>query len=228
MSTVFLKAALESAYSSGHLILLNYAQASASFATGDVDIASNEIDLGGDFTPAAVVGTRLSFTDLSLETDLSNQTVYYVVAVDGTEVQVSDTPGGSAIDLTVAVSGNVIDLPPVSTSGFDIRTEAETVADAVRHEVSSYQGLTNRPTFTDPGTATLSRAANTQWVANLNIVINASTATPVVFNYLGIITGGSATPGNTTGTLARCIGDGTNQTLGAGGTITIDLYQDGF
>lgn len=229
MSLSHLKTSLEANISNGHIVLLDYTQATVAFTTGEVDTTSDEIDLTGSFTPAAVVGTRLYFTGLSATTDLENNTTYYVVAVAGTEVQISAEPGGTEIDLTVAVSGTVSECAPVQT-GLDYYSESETVADLVRHEVANYQSINSgdRPTFTDPGTATYvnpresdGTVDTSRFGVQLQATVDLDTSTPVDYTHYALITGGSATPGNTTGTVILTRANSSTATVGS----TLTVYQ---
>jgi len=233
MSLAYLKASLESEVGNLHCLLMDFSAASVALVTGNVNTTTNRIDLTSAFTPAAVVGTRVSFSGLSNTTNLSNSTTYYVVNVSGTEVQLSALPGGSAIDLTVTFSGTCTEVAPLLTSGLNFPSNTETVADAVRHEVASYGDLSTRPVFTDPVTATLGAypgptgsTVTGKRGAFSSASVSLSTATPVEFTHLALVSGGAATPGNTTGLIAGVIlPTGSPITATTGSTVTVSLAR---
>jgi hypothetical protein len=223
----------------GYLILQNYTKASISFATGDVNLTNNTIDLSGSFLPAAVVGMRVVFTGLSATTDLNNSQVYWIESLSGTDATFTDRPGGSAIDLTVAVSGTIEDVAPVEVVN-GILSKTENVAEAVRSEVASYgtMGTTGiRPSITAPSALTYYTAATRPTDASGNAVeamgvgyadfgCDLTTSIPVTYNYATPIKGGTSARGNTTGAMSPFLdstGDGTALIATGAGTHPLSL-----
>lgn len=224
----------------GYLILQNYTKASVSFAAGAVNISTDEIDLSGSFLPSAVVGMRVVFSNLSATTDLNNSQVCWIQALSGTLAKFTNRPGGSAINLTVAVSGTIEDVAPVEVVG-GIVSKTETVAEAVRSEVSNYgtMGTTGiRPSITAPAALTYYTVPATRptdasgnnveamGVGFADFAANLTTSTPVTYNYATPIKGGTSAPANTTGAMSPYLdstGDGTALIASGAGTHPLSL-----
>jgi hypothetical protein len=242
MALSVLKSRIEDEFGNGtfHVVLMTYTQETKDFATGDINTTTNRIDLSG-FTPTPVVNMRVSLTNLSATTDLVNNTTYWLVDNSGTEWGLAPEPDGTAIDLTVAVSGTIADLPPIGTVGGEL-TQCETVACLARHEIN-YGTINsgNRPTYTPPGSAvyltrangslvvdadgnTLSAIAGAGYLGSASNVSIAPSGADVSFQYSAVIKGGSATPGNTAGSLTSRGVEGTGETVVASsGAGTLQL-----
>jgi len=143
-----------------------------------------------------VLNTRVQFSVSgggTLPAPLVAGTIYFCRDTAPNVFNVSLTYGGAAIALTTLGTGafTVTDLALDDT--------IPDIANYVRQEVLSYEGLSTRPsvTFSAPLVTTLNAVALTQPV-NLN---NTAGASPVLFNAIALIYGGTTARGNTTGNL---------------------------
>lgn len=179
-----------------------------------------------------VAGSRVTVTTTgTISTNLTSGNVYYVVSPTGSTLQLSETFGGTAIDFTDAGTGTY-SLSEVSHSNPIVNGlvyPVRTVADAVRMEIDDYQGITVRPTVNNPTPVIAAdpRPGSSQpdvvqvplaFVAN-----NTSGTLPVDFDMVYTVKGGSATPGNTTGTLVSADSMGALDEVPAGQSNNISV-----
>ena len=182
----------------GYVLLLNFEPVEYGLTTGSFDLTNNTIDAAGN---NYVVGTRVAFNG-SLPSELETGVIYYVVTT-GSSIQVSDRPGGTPIDFSDAGFGamTMIEADPVSQSGGVINA-ATSLTDLVRWEVG-YEGQGTRPAWT-PATPVYddsNHSARLPRSGNFVEVDNTSGSNPISANTLVVLEGGSATRGNTTGTI---------------------------
>lgn len=118
---------------------------------------------------------------------------YYCRDITANTFKLSATYGGSAISLTDVGTGT-FSITDVALDG----TIAD-VANYVRQEVSSYEGLSIRPevTISAPIITTGSTAKITQAIT----LDNSAGSNPVLINAIALIYGGTTARGNTTGSL---------------------------
>lgn len=153
-----------------------------------------------------VIGQALT-TNANLGTWLAGQ-VRYVVAATANTFQVSTTPGGAAVSLTGATA-TISDLPLVNPIHLNPAQpqlpawdEPQTVAAVLAKEIASYDGLATRPQVQRASAPVIDGAANTVTLTLNRATLNNTTGTGVVtFDAIAVLSGGSTTPGNTTGTL---------------------------
>lgn len=175
----------------GFLVLLKaYTQENYSFTSGDVSTGGDTITIPAN---TYAVGTQVRVTGLS---DFDASTNYYVITT-GTSIQLSDQPGGSAVDIMVAADGTITDVSPANWQS------PQTMADLVRYEVADYQNAAvNRPAVTMGATT---QGLNSDGV--LAAIKDAITLSPVNADGPGalelygwaVIKGGAAAQGDTTG-----------------------------
>ena len=181
--------------------------------TFTANASTNELTPSGTVDYLVCTKVQVSSTGV-LPTPLAAATTYYVQSVS--PLKLSETSGGSAIDLTTTGSGThtITDVPLDETDS--------ATAQWVRKEVVSYQGLTTRPIAT-PGSASINlttKIVGLSFAATLN---NSAGGAAVTFDKVLLIKNGSATPGNTTGVAADFYGFSLTQTVAAGESYTLDI-----
>jgi hypothetical protein len=227
-----------------HLMLMNMAATGASrtFATTDVNTSTNVVTVpSSDYA----VGTCLRFeTTGVLPAPLVAETAYYVASVASTTqitVATLTTAGaiGSAIDLTTQGSGThtAVEVTPgaiITGSQYNLFLS---VANLERYEIAAYPttagSTSNRPTVSpaspsilvepDAALATRSHYA----VLTVPILLDNTNGANITYSGCAIIRGGSATPGNTTGTVAQFFRFDSTQTIvaaSATGQLNYPLY----
>lgn len=224
---------------SGYLVLLSFTAATKAIVTGDVNTSSDRINLSG-MSPTPVAGMPVYWTSLSATTDFSNSVRYYLVDGSSTNWGLATEPEGTKINITTAVSGTLTEAPPAGTVG-SVYAKQPYFTSLVRHEVASYGSMAGRPAYTAPTTYTWVGAAkanqsalkeedNTAPAATLegfgytgsDSKVSFTSSSDITWNYAVLIKGGSATRGNTTGTIqafsngGAVFGDGTSQTIANG------------
>ncbi len=208
-----------SQYTSGHVLLMVYSAEQHAFAAGD--IAANAIAL-----PAAtfVARTRVRITGLSAFN--SNQ-IYWCLN-NTSPYQFSVTMDGPAIAIPTAAAGTITDTEPVETGQSGLAYQVQSVADAARYEVGSYQGLINRPAITHGAAAIANDQVAIESEINLD---NSGGAATLSYGYSVLTKSGSATPGNTTGEVQQAFKYASLQNAVAGAnpklTFTITSERDG-
>ncbi len=128
----------------------------------------------------------------TLPTPLAAGTDYYVRDASGSDLKLSLTYGGSAINITSAGTGSF------TITDVALDNKIRDVANYIRKEVASYEGVTNRPslTFTGDIVTTDTEVTLTQDLA----VSNVSGVDDILLDALLVIRSGSAIPLNTSGT----------------------------
>lgn len=217
-----LKADLEASYpDSGtwHLALIDWTSASFAFtvnASTDVCTASG--------SHGFLAGTRVRvFSTGSLPPSTPQVVVgvdYLVTSPAGADFSLT-TVDGTPIDFTGLGTGThtVVDRPPDDS--------VDSVAEWIRKEVLSYDGLGNRPAWSPPASATVDPIAKTV-AKSATITLNNSGGTGgITWNKALLIRNGSATRGNTSGTWTDYYDWEVNQILAAGETrpLTIQVQD---
>ena len=190
----------------GQLLLLNDIPSSFSFASTDVNASTGTFTIAThDFTDTGN-GTRVQFPTaapggLTLNLD------YWVRNVSGTSFQISATPGGSPIaSFSSAGSGTMtISDQPLSAIDQSLTTPDGNTAQWVRKEIN-YQGASRLSISTPAATAyTIAAVAGVYRakVALTALIDNSTGTSGLTFNKMLLLTGGSLTAGNTTGTPKR-------------------------
>lgn len=159
------------------------------------------------------------FAGVDLPAPLNATTTYYARDVTANTFKVSATSGGSAIDLTTTGSG----ILTVTDKALD-----EAVSDLsqwIRKEISSYQGITNRQSFTPvaPTIDYTNKLVKTEATVPFN---NTSGTQGLVFDKALLIRAGSATRGNTTGTFDSYWNYTGNQTIAAAENRSIKVILE--
>lgn len=196
-------------YTTGHVMLLSYSAESVAFVGADVNTTNNTIALTG---ATFVIGTRVRISGLS---DFNPSQIYFSLSASS-PYQFSQTLGGSAVDITLAAAGTVTDAEPVETGETGSTKQIQTVADAVRYELASYQGVTNRPAITYGAVSISGDKAVLNYSGNEITLNNSSGGSDLSFGYAVLIKGGSATPANTTGNVQAAIKYSAVQTVATG------------
>lgn len=198
-------------------LLLNDGHSDYTTASTNINISTNIITIAGNDYE---VGTRvLVSTSGSLSTDLTAGAVYFVVYKSTDDIKISATPGGSEVNFTSQGTGTYTftELTLIQTVSSVVYTPF-TMADLVRRELDNYQGQSTRPTLSSisaPVEATIEGV----WEVSATIAIaNTSGASVLSYDSLAIIRGGSATVGNTTGTIEDIITLGSTQTIAINGS----------
>jgi hypothetical protein len=186
------------------LVFCEDAPAVVTFPAADVDTGTDTIDAANDF----VAGTRGSLsTDGALPGGLESGRIYWVVSPSSADFQLADEFGGDPIDITSQGTGThtFSELSQRDIIFDGVPYPVRSVADVVRMEIGDYEGATNRPTTTGPsaiiGDDPLTGILDTAQTVMAVTVDNGSGSEDIEFDFAAAITGGSATPGNTTGTL---------------------------
>jgi hypothetical protein len=139
-----------------------------------------------------VPNTRVMFTTTgTLPAPLNDTSIYFVRNPFGTNLELSTTEGGSAIDITSAGTGthSLLTIP------LDFRDNSTAVW--VRLELASYEGIgTTRPTWT-PNTPTM--VGDVATVSGLVPLDNTTGTNPVEFNKILVIQNGNNIIGDTSG-----------------------------
>lgn len=155
---------------------------------------------GHDF----VNGVRVTVaTTGTLPGGLSPATQYYVVAVSGDDFGLSLTKSGSAIATTTAGSGvhSVTEALPGVLDSLDVW---------VRHEVD-YAG-SGRQQLTGITAATFNEGLVRAVKTGADVLFDPTTAS-IVYRYVGLIAGGTATPGDDTGVIDSVFDEGASITI---------------
>lgn len=118
-------------------------------------------------------------------------TTYYARDITTNTFKLSATRDGAAIDITTTGTGDltVTDLPLVKT--------LPNVAEYVRKEVASYEGLGNRPSVSFSAVTTTSTTVGVQQSLAVD---NVSGTGDILLTHILLIEGGTNARGNTTGT----------------------------
>lgn len=183
----------------GQLCLINDVPLSHSFTSADVDSATGTFTIPSHGYSDAGDGTRVRFTD-SAPGGLNLNQDYWVRNVSGGNFKVSATAGGSAISsFSTAGTGTMI----IADQQLD--ASDQTVAQWIRKE-AVYQG-DGRQSFSTPTSPSyVTTLVSGLWRATFPVIANWDNTSPsltVTFNKILLLTGGSLTTGNTTGTFNR-------------------------
>jgi hypothetical protein len=180
----------------GYAMLLNFVEASYSVGIGDIGattitIASNTF----------AIGTRLTVSGNPPDPLSAGDQVF--VTSTGNSFGVSLTYPGSALTLSGGGDFTLSEVAPVVTDG--VGNAAVSIADLLRWEID-YEGQANRPAFTPPdadydsATREAVLPQSETYVEIENTTAGGGSAA-MVFNYMALIQGGSATPGDGSGNL---------------------------
>lgn len=190
----------------GQLLLLNDTPSSFSFTSSNVNSGTGTFTIATHNFTSTGNGTRVQFPaaapgGLTLNLD------YWVRNVSGTSFQISATPGGTAIaSFSSAGTGTMtISDQPLSAIDQSLTTPDGNTAQWVRKEIN-YQGA-SRLSISTPAAASYTIAAVSNIyrakVALTALIDNSSGGSGITFNKILLLTGGSLTTGNTTGTPKR-------------------------
>jgi hypothetical protein len=195
-----LKAHLDAKYPTGatdfYYALFEELQSSFTFTASGTTLTAT----GHDF----VNGTRVTVaTTGTLPGGLTASTIYYVVGVSGSTLGLSATKGGSAIVTSSAGSGvhSVTEAEPGVLDSLDVW---------VRHEVD-YAG-SGRQQLTGILAATFNPSLVRAEKLGDDSLFDPSSAS-IVYRYIGLIAGGTSTPGDNTGILDSVFDEGASITI---------------
>lgn len=148
----------------------------------------------------------------------------YVVSAAANTFQVALEPGGSALALTGATA-TIRDLPlvnpillnPAQTAIANYRSPWSNAA-IFSKEIASYDDIATRPQVTLGAAASYSTynhdTASTRLTLAEVSLDNTGGSITIQYNAVAILTGGSTTPGNTTGTILSIVAFPTFQEIG--------------
>ena len=175
-----------------NILLLQYTAEQVAFAVGDVNTGANTITLTG---ASYVVGTRVRITGLS---EFNSNQIYFSISA-ASPYSFSETPGGTAVNIGTAAAGTVTDAEPEEQGQAEPGRSIQAVADAVRYELTDYEGEADRPVLTFGSINFVNGVATLDFENNQILIDNTGGSSNLVFGYAAAIENGNATPGNTTG-----------------------------
>lgn len=218
----------------GHLLV---AQANARHPSGNYQVvllndSINQISITGvDVSGSTITKTAHGFvngqavqTNAGLGANWPADTSRYVVSAAADTFQVALTPGGTALALTGATA-TIRDLPlvnpvllnPPQTAIANYLSPWSNGA-LFKKEIANYDGLATRPQVTLGTAADFASYNHTAGSARLTLdsipLDNTGGVITIQYNGVMILTGGSTTPGNTTGTILSVVMFPTFQTIG--------------
>jgi hypothetical protein len=190
----------------GQLLLLNDVRSSFAFDSSGVNAATGTLTIAAhDFSDTGS-GTRVQFPSaapggLTLNLD------YWVRNVSGTSFQISATPGGTPIGVFSSAGSGTMTIgdQPLSAIDQSLTTPASNTVQWVRKEIA-YQGASrlsvSTPTASSYTIAVVAGVFRAK-VALLAPIDNSAGSAGITFNKILLLTGGSLSAGNTTGTPNR-------------------------
>ena len=200
------------------VVLLLDSRSTYSVPSTSVNVTTDVITFTSDFA----VGTRVQISGASLPAPLSAATTYWVVSKTGDDHQLSATSGGVAIDLTSQGTGSFA-ITDLSLDNLINSDTIPTVAEIVRKEPSTYQGISARPTITSPSLKTIDTLNRRVFFLDTKALDNSSGLNPLIIDSLAILSGGSTVIKNTTGTLKRVIRLGVTLEIQAGQSLNLPI-----
>jgi hypothetical protein len=200
------------------VILLRDTSSTYSVSSGSVNTTTDVITFASDYA----VGTRVKITGASLPSPLTANTTYWVVSKSGNDHQFSETSGGATINLTTQGSGSftITDLTLSELMNSDTKP---TVAEIVRKEPATYQGVSARPTITAPSVKTIDAPNRKVFFLDPKVIDNSGGSNPLIIDAIAILSGGSTTIQSTTGTLKRTIPLNVTLTINAGSSASLPI-----
>ena len=218
----------------GHLLVT---QANARHPAGNyqimlLDDSINQISITGvDVSGSTITKTAHGFVDgqavqtnAGLGANWGADTSRYVVNADANTFQVSLTPGGTALALTGATA-TIRDLPlvnpvllnPPQTAIANYLSPWSNGAIFAK-EIADYDDIATRPQVTIGTAAAFATYDHALGSTRLTLdqidLDNTGGSITIQYNGIAVLTGGSTTPGNTTGTILSVIIFPTFQSIG--------------
>ena len=190
----------------GQLLLLNDVRSSFSFVGADVNAGTGTFTIATHNFTSTGSGTRVQLPTAA-PGGLTINLDYWVRNVVGTSFQISATPGGTAIASFSSAGTGTMTIGDQALNAIDqsLTTPDNNTVQWVRKEIN-YQGA-SRLSITTPA-ASAYTIAIVAGVYRSKVVLtapidNSAGGAGIAFNKILLLTGGTLTTGNTTGTTRR-------------------------
>lgn len=181
-------------------------------------------------TAHGFVNGQVVTTNASLGANWAVDATKYVINATANTFQVETTWGGGAIALTGATA-TIQDLPfaqpiyqnPADSAIINYKYPRTSAAYFVK-EIADYDALVTRPQTTRVNAAVLDDANGEAYITLENLTVdNQAGSITIIYDTILLLSGGSTTPGNTSGTLLRVIKNPTTDTIGQAATRELQI-----
>ena len=190
----------------GQLLLLNDVRSSFSFVGADVNAGTGTFTIATHNFTSTGSGTRVQFPTAA-PGGLTINLDYWVRNVAGTSFQISATPGGTAIASFSSAGSGTMTISDQALNAIDqsLTTPDNNTVQWVRKEIN-YQGASRLSVSTPAASAYTIAIVAGVYRARVSLtapIDNSAGAGGITFSKILLLTGGTLTTGNTTGTPRR-------------------------